>query len=288
MLIETKLDTAVTSRRGAPNILSKLWDRVLPILLLIAVIGLIEGGLRFFQVPVYVMPPPSAIFLALIHGFDVPLASPEGYYLNILTTLTEAVVSFIIGSILGIFLGGLIVEFPRLRKLAMPYIYGLQSVPKVALAPLFVVWFGFGMESKIFLGILLTFFPLLINTAAGLVSVERDRIDLMLSLKATPWTTFRLIKFPTALPYIFAGLEMAVTYSVLGAVVGEFVGGNSGLGVLILSRNAALDISGSMATLVLLAIIGIALQRLVSLARARILFWAPSHDALLESEEEPN
>jgi NitT/TauT family transport system permease protein len=288
MLIETKLDTAVASRRGAPNILSKLWDRVLPILLLIAVIGLIEGGLRFFQVPVYVMPPPSAIFLALIHGFDVPLASPEGYYLNILTTLTEAVVSFIIGSILGIFLGGLIVEFPRLRKLAMPYIYGLQSVPKVALAPLFVVWFGFGMESKIFLGILLTFFPLLINTAAGLVSVERDRIDLMLSLKATPWTTFRLIKFPTALPYIFAGLEMAVTYSVLGAVVGEFVGGNSGLGVLILSRNAALDISGSMATLVLLAIIGIALQRLVSLARARILFWAPSHDALLESEEELN
>jgi NitT/TauT family transport system permease protein len=288
MSIETKLDTSVASRRGAPNILTKLWDRVLPILLLIAVIGLIEGGLRFFQVPVYVMPPPSAIFLALIRGFDVPLASPEGYYLNILTTLTEAVVSFIIGSILGIFLGGLIVEFPRLRKLAMPYIYGLQSVPKVALAPLFVVWFGFGMESKIFLGILLTFFPLLINTAAGLVSVERDRIDLMLSLKATPWTTFRLIKFPTALPYIFAGLEMAVTYSVLGAVVGEFVGGNSGLGVLILSRNAALDISGSMATLVLLAIIGIALQRLVSLARARILFWAPSHDALLESEEEPN
>ena len=287
MLTETKADKAVLTGRGTRNWFYRSWDRSLPLLLLVAVIGVIEGGLRFFQVPVYVMPPPSAIFMALVQGFEVPFWSPSGYYLNILTTLTEAVASFVIGSLLGILLGGLIVEFPRVRRLAMPYIYGLQSVPKVALAPLFVVWFGFGMESKIFLGILLTFFPLLINTAAGLVSVERDRIDLMLSLKASSWTTFRLIKFPTALPYIFAGLEMAVTYAVLGAVVGEFVGGNSGLGVLILSRNSAMDISGSMATLVLLAAIGIALQRLVSLARARVLFWAPSHDALLDSGEEP-
>jgi NitT/TauT family transport system permease protein len=127
----------------------------------------------------------------------------------------------------------------------------------------------------------------LINTATGLATVERDRIDLMTSLKASSWTTFRLIKFPSALPYIFAGLEMASVYSIMGAVVGEFVGGNSGLGVLILTRNSAMDISGSLAALVLLAIIGIILQRAVAYARTRLLFWTPSHDALARSTADP-
>jgi NitT/TauT family transport system permease protein len=132
------------------------------------------------------------------------------------------------------------------------------------------------MSSKVVLGVLLTFFPLMINTAAGLAGVERERLELLQSLKASPWKTFRLVKLPSALPYIFAGLEMAAAYSVLGAVVGEFVCGTSGLGVLILNRNAALDIAGAIAALVILALMGIGLQRLVVLLRNRLLFWAPS------------
>jgi NitT/TauT family transport system permease protein len=271
-----------------PALWKGLADKSLGVVTFVVLIGLIEFLLRFFDVPDYVLPTPSAIFQALVRGFSTSLTSPSGFYLHILTTVTEAVSSFVLGSILGIVIGAMVIEFPTLRRLAMPYIIGLQSVPKVALAPMFVVWFGFGIESKILLGVLLTFFPLLINTAAGLASVERDRIDLMTSLKASSWTTFRLIKFPSALPYVFAGLEMAAVYSILGAVVGEFVGGNSGLGVLILTRNAAMDISGSLAALVLLAVIGIGLQRSVAYARTRLLFWAPSHDALTQSTADPD
>jgi NitT/TauT family transport system permease protein len=150
----------------------------------------------------------------------------------------------------------------------------------VALAPLFTVWFGLGFESKVVLGILLTFFPVLINTAAGLAGVDRDRLELMTSMKASGWQIFRLVQLPSALPFIFAGLELAAIYSILGAVVGEFVGGESGLGVLILNRNAALDIPGSMAALVVLAVIGIAVQKGVSFARRKMLFWAPNEDTI--------
>lgn len=262
--------------------LRRLVDRHLGLISFAILVVALEYGLRWFQVPDYVFPQPSQIFMALVRGFAPPFLSPSQYYVNIFTTLVEALSSFVLGSLLGIVAGALVVEFKGVRRLILPYVIGLQSVPKVALAPLFVVWFGFGIESKILLGVLLTFFPLLINTAAGFASVEKDRVELMASLKASRWTTFRLVKFPGALPYVFAGLEMAAVYSILGAVVGEFVGGNSGLGVLILSRNAALDIAGSLAALVLLAFMGIALQRSVAFARARILFWAPVHETLDE------
>ena len=255
---------------------------------LVALLAIIEGAIRIFDVPSYIFPAPSEIFRSIYTGFAAPLASKSAYYTHILTTMSEALGSFVCGSVLGIALGGLIAEFPLLRRLALPYVIGLQSVPKVALAPLFVVWFGLGISSKIVLGILLTFFPLMVNTLAGFASVEKDRLELMTSLKASPWKTFRYVKLPSALPFIFAGLEMAAAYSVLGAVVGEFVGGNSGLGVLMLNRNASLDIAGSMAALVLLALLGIALQKLVTMARNRLLFWAPSKDVLRNVEAQPD
>jgi NitT/TauT family transport system permease protein len=246
----------------------------------VILVAALEAGLRLFDVPAYILPTPSAIFEALVRGFSTPLEARNGYYIHIGATLAEAIGSFAIGSLLGIVLGAAVVEFALARKLILPYMIALQSVPKVALAPLLVVWFGFGLSSKIVLGVLLTVFPLMINTAAGLASVERERIELMQSLRAGPWKTFRLVQLPSALPYIFAGLEMAAAYAVLGAVVGEFVGGRSGLGVLILNRNAALDIAGSLAALVLLAVMGIALQRSVTMLRRKLLFWAPSQDAL--------
>jgi NitT/TauT family transport system permease protein len=253
----------------------------LPIVLIVC-----EAVIWGFDIPDYILPAPHAIIKALIDGFASPLASRSGFYPHILTTLIEALTSFVLGSLLGIAMGAAVVQFPLARRLILPYVFGLQSMPKVALAPLFVVWFGLGISSKIVLGVLLTFFPLLINTIAGLASVDRDRLELLMSLRASPWKTFRLVKFPSALPYIFAGLEMAAVYSILGAVVGEFVGGQSGLGVLILNRNAVLDIAGSLAALVVLAVMGVSLQMAVGAVRNRLLFWAPSQDAIrLEDEE---
>ena len=259
---------------------SRFADATLGVVLFVALVAALEIIVRVFAIPSYILPAPSEIAYALYAGFAGSVWSRGAYYIHIGITATEALASFAIGSLVGIAVGALIVQFPLLRRIVLPYFIGLQSVPKVALAPLFVVWFGLGLSSKIVLGVLLTFFPLMINTAAGLASVERERIELMVSLKATGWKTFRLVTLPSALPFIFAGLEMAAAYAVLGAVVGEFVGGTGGLGVLILNRNAALDIAGSLAALVLLAVMGIALQRAVAFARARVLFWAPSQDAL--------
>jgi NitT/TauT family transport system permease protein len=247
-------------------------------------LGLLELAVRLFQVPQYVLPAPSDIGQSLWRGFSAGLTAPTGYYVHIWTTFVEAFSSFVVGSGLGIVIGALIQHFPRSKQLILPYAIGLQSVPKIALAPLLIVWFGFGMASKIALGILLTFFPLMINTLAGLSSVERERIELMQSLKASQWKTFRLVQLPSAMPFIFAGLEMAAAYSVLGAVVGEFVGGQTGLGVLILNRNASLDISGALAALVILALLGVALRHAVVALRQRLLFWSPSAETLAKGD----
>ncbi len=263
-----------------------MWNRHLPLLSLVILLAGWEAVIWLFAVPDYILPAPHAILAALLHGLSFRLSSPAGLYINIAVTLVEALTSFVLGSAVGVVLGAVVVESRLARRILMPYVMALQSVPKVALAPLFIVWFGLGLSSKIVLGVLLTFFPLLINTATGLASVDRDRLELMTSMRASRWKTFRYVRLPSALPYIFAGLEMAAAYAILGAVVGEFVGGEQGLGVLILSRNAALDIPGAMAALVVLALMGVALQQAVVLSRRRLLFWAPSHDVLKMDEDQ--
>lgn len=280
-------DVAEPQPGHSPSARLRTWASAhLALLSLPVLIGAIEIVVWLFGIPSYVLPAPHEVINALVAGFAKPLDSRAGFYLHITTTLIEALAAFIGGSILGIAMGAAVIQFPVARKLVLPYVVGLQSVPKVALAPLFVVWFGLGISSKIVLGVLLTFFPLLINTAAGLASVERDKVELMISLKASRWKTFRLVQFPSALPYIFAGLEMAAVYSILGAVVGEFVGGQSGLGVLILNRNAVLDIAGSLAALVILAVMGILLQTAVGWLRSWLLFWSPAQDKLKLDETE--
>jgi NitT/TauT family transport system permease protein len=254
----------------------------------LALMAVLELVIYAWHIPDYILPAPHAVVAALIAGFAQPLGASGGFYVNIGTTLCEALAAFVIGSLLGVAMGAAVVEYRVARKLILPYVIGLQSVPKVALAPLFVVWFGLGISSKIVLGVLLTLFPLLVNTAAGLASVDKNRIELMTSLNASGWKTFRLVRLPSALPFIFAGLEMAAVYAILGAVVGEFVGGQSGLGVLILNRNAALDIAGSISALVVLGVMGVVLQKLVAAVKVRLLFWAPSHDALrFEERSDP-
>jgi NitT/TauT family transport system permease protein len=251
----------------------------------VLLLAILEVVLTVRGTPDYVFPAPHKILYALYAGFALPFSAPQGFYVHIVTTLTEAVVSFVLGSAVGVALGTMVIQFTMARRIVLPYVMALQSLPKVALAPLFVVWFGLGMTSKIVLGILLTSFPLLINTIAGLGNVDQDRIDLMKSLRASPWKTFRLVRLPSALPFIFAGLEMAAVYAVLGAVVGEFVGGQTGLGVLILNRNAVLDIAGALAALVLLGVMGVSLQKTVAAVRRRFLFWAPSSDRLTAKPE---
>jgi NitT/TauT family transport system permease protein len=246
---------------------------------LIGVIGLavLFGAwtisVQVFSVPSYILPAPAAVARALWSGIAVDPASPLGYYLPLWGTLRNALVGLGIGSGLGLLLGSLMAESEAVEKLVMPYAFALQSLPKVAIAPLVVIWFGFGDGSKIAIAALLSFFPILINSFTGLRSVEPERIDLMRSLSASRWETYRIVKLPHAAPYIFAGLDMAVVYALLGTIVAEFLGAQQGMGVVITQAQAVTDVAGVFAALVILGAMGILLHGIVRGAEHRIVHW---------------
>ena len=240
---------------------------------LIVLIGLWVFAVRFMHVPPYILPAPEAVLRELWAGLAINPASPQGYYLPLWSTLSNAAAGFAIGTGLGLVLGSLMAESRTVEKLLMPYAFALQSLPKVAIAPLVVIWFGFGDGSKVAIAALLAFFPVLINSFTGLRSTEPERIDLMRSLSATRFETYRIVKLPNAAPFIFAGLDMAVVYSLLGAIVAEFLGAQQGMGVLITQAQAISDVAGVFAALVILGVLGIVLHTSVRRLESRVVHW---------------
>ncbi len=227
------------------------------------------------NVPSFIFPPLSEVLSAL---FD-PSAT-YGYLYNTQVTLIEAMSGLAIGTVLGLVVGVILVEVDVLNRMIYPYIVAIQSIPKVAIAPLFVIWFGFGMTSKIVIVALLTFFPILLSTMSGIRSVSADHINLFRAHKATrSQIRFKLL-LPSALPSIFTGFEMAVVFSTLGAIVGEFVGAQAGLGVLILQAQYRMNTGAVFATLMILCALGIVLNLAVRLLRRRVLYWVPGEGAM--------
>ena len=250
--------------------------RVQSFLLLASLLGLWEVGVRLFKVPKHLVPPVSDIAVALWRGLYASPLAKDGFWYHSGITLAEILLGFAVGSGIGLAIGILISQMPKLEALMEPYVAALQSVPKVAVAPIVVVWLGFGIGSKVAIICLLTFFPVLVTSIAGFKAVDPDRIDLLRSLSATRWQIFRKAKFPSALPFIFAGLNMAAAFSVVGAVVGEFVGAQAGLGVLILQMEAQMDTGGSFAVLVVLSVIGVLLTAVLRRVQQRVLHWMPA------------
>jgi NitT/TauT family transport system permease protein len=243
--------------------------------LLIALLAVWEFGVRLFDVPKFLLPPLSDVVIAMYRGLAASPFSKDGFWLHTFVTLLEIVLGFVIGSAIGLALAIVISEFEFLEMLLRPYIAALQSLPKVAVAPIIVMWMGFGISSKVAIVCLITFFPVLVTSIAGFKAIEPDRIELLRSLSATRWQIFTTVKFPGAMPYIFAGLDMAAAFSVVGAVVGEFVGAQAGLGVMILQMEAQLDTGGSFAVFAILSVLGIALTGALRLVRRRVLSWMP-------------
>lgn len=229
----------------------------------------------WLQVPRIVLPAPLEIGRALVDGLAKPLTAQDGIWYHAGFTLSNAILGLSIGAVAGILIGTLMGKIRVVRNIMQPFVISLQSTPKVALAPLFIIWFGFGAESKVTIIALLTFFPLLVNSMAGLRSVDEDRVDLLRSLGASPLGIYRRVEFRSMLPYIFAGLELAVVYALIGAIVSEFVGSRRGLGVLILQYNYSLNIAGTFSVFIVLAVLGVTLSGLLRLLRNRVLFWMP-------------
>jgi NitT/TauT family transport system permease protein len=247
---------------------------LIPFVGLLVLAALWIVAVRIFKVPAYILPSPEAVGAALWSGIAINPLSPLGYYLPLWGTLKNAALGFTLGCGLGVLFGSLMAEFRFFEKLVMPYAFALQSLPKVAIAPLIVIWFGFGDGSKIAISALLAFFPMMINSFTGLRSTEPEKIELMRSLSASRLETYRIVKLPHAAPYIFAGLDMAVVYAFLGTIVAEFLGAQQGMGVVITQAQAVTDVAGVFAALIILGAVGIALHAVVRRSEARIVHWS--------------
>jgi NitT/TauT family transport system permease protein len=243
----------------------------LRLLLIAATLAVWEALVRLFAVPAFILPAPSSVFTAFYRGLA------NGLYLDhIGVTVTVTLLGFAFGSVLAFALGIAVALSRRIEYFLYPFIVMFQAMPKVALAPLIIVWFGLGLTSKVVSAALVAFFPLMVNTIVGLRSVDEDRINLMRSLAATRGQIFWMLQLPNAMPYIFAGLEIAMIFALIGAIVAEFVGAQSGLGMLIQSMNFTMDVAGQFSVLFILSAIGLLLNSLVSEVRRRVLFWDPS------------
>jgi NitT/TauT family transport system permease protein len=223
---------------------------------------------KLYDLPI-IVPYPHAVFDALIRGFR-----QGSLLINAWFTFLEAIFGFSIAAFAGIFFGSVISQIPILEKTFYPYLVALQTLPKIAMAPLFIIWLGFGLTSKVVICAMIAFFPILVNTIAGLKATEQQQVDLFLAYCANRWQIFKWLKFPNALPYIFAGLNIGVVLSVIGAIVGEFVGAQVGLGKLILEYQFELEVAGVFAVLVVLGIMGIALHLIMGVLQRRIVFWS--------------
>jgi NitT/TauT family transport system permease protein len=242
--------------------------------LLLVSLAVWELAVRALRIPAFILPPPSQVGAALYRG------AVSGIYLQHLwITLAETLLGFALGSTVAFMVGTLLAASRPAEYFLYPYIVMFQSVPKVALAPLVVVWFGLGLTSKVVSAALIAFFPLLVNTIVGLRSADEDRIDLMRSLGANQWQIFHMLRLPSALPFVMAGLEVAMVFSLVGAIVAEFVGAEAGLGMLIQSRNFSMDVAGEFAILLILALMGLLLNAVLVAIRRRVLFWDPSQKA---------
>ena len=253
----------------------------LTLLLFALTIAVWEAVVRILQIPIFILPAPTQVGMALYRG----LAS--GLYVEHLKyTLLETLLGFIVGSALGFFLGTAVAMNRYVEFFFYPYIIMFQSLPKVALAPLIVVWFGLGLTSKVINAALIAFFPLLVNTMVGLKSADEDRVSLMRSLAASERQIFWMLRLPNALPFVMAGLDVAMIFALIGAIVAKFVGAQRGLGMLIQSMNFNMDVSGQFSILLILSLVGLLLNRIITLIRRRVMFWDPSEKDLLEPATE--
>jgi NitT/TauT family transport system permease protein len=238
-----------------------------------------ELMVRILEVPTYIFPAPSKVAIALWRGFASGL-----YQKHLLHTLVETLLGFLLGSAFGFSLGAAVALNRYVEYFFYPYIVMFQSVPKVALAPLIVVWFGLGLKSQVVNVALVACFPLIVNTIAGLKSADEDQINLMRSLGASRSQVFWMLKLLTALPFVMAGLEVAMIFALIGAIVAEFVGSGAGLGMLIQSMNFNMDVAGQFSVLLILSIVGLLLNRCILLIRRRVLFWDASEKERFEQE----
>jgi NitT/TauT family transport system permease protein len=242
---------------------------VAPALVLLAAIGVWQLVVRGFGVKQYVLPAPSSIVRRLFESWSILLP-------NLRVTAEEMLLGFGLAAAVGITLGVVLASSPLFGRSLLPLVIASQTVPVIAIAPVLVIWFGYDILPRVLVTALIAFFPLTVNTVAGIRAVDPEHVRLFRSLEASRIQIFRKLTFPSGLPYIFAGLKVAATLSVIGATVGEWVGADRGLGYQIVTDSAQLDTTRVFASILLLSLSGIVLYLLVAALEWVSLPWRHS------------
>jgi NitT/TauT family transport system permease protein len=240
--------------------------------LLIVIVGAWKLSTSVFGVSRFVLPPPEEVAITLIRL----LQQPEVWVVHTRITLAETVIGFLVALVSGVACGAVLGRLFWLERAVRPIVVALQVIPKVALIPLFVIWFGFGITSKIVIAAILAFFPIMLNVMLGVRSVEPGHREVMRSLDASRWQTFAALDFHSTLPYVFAGMEVGIVFALIGAIVGEYLGGNEGLGYMVVVSLNALDAPQLFAVIILLAALGSVLFFAVNSLKRWMIPWHES------------
>jgi NitT/TauT family transport system permease protein len=263
--ITRRLRARDKDRSGPPVSLRRRW---LPLLALIVFLASWQAAVSLWDIAPFILPAPGEVALKAIRVIaDGSLLS------NAAITLAEVLGGLSLGMVVATVLGYALARSVTVERAIAPYLVASQAIPIVAIAPILVIWFGYGLMSKVLISALIVFFPILINTIAGVRGVPSDLRDLMRSLRATRWQTFARLEVPAALPVLLAGLKVGATLSVIGAVVGEMAGADAGLGVMIGIANGQYDVARMFVGVFALVAMALALYGTVSLIERRALAW---------------
>lgn len=248
--------------------------RLLPILYPLISLALLilawDLSIRLFTIPDYLLPSPVAVQAALVKGF-----ADGSLWPHLGATLGEMLSGYTIGCLLAVVLGALLAESRTFERFVYPLLIGLQATPKVALGPLILVWFGFGMTSKVILVALVCFFPLFVNTINGMRPTDPDLLEACRAFSASRLYLMLHVKLPAAAGDIFAGLQIGVSLALIGAVVGEFLSAQRGLGYLIAASSVSMSLATMFSGVILLAMIGLGGTQGIRWLQRQIVFWEP-------------
>lgn len=237
-----------------------------PALIVAALIGGWQGAVIFFSVPTWKLPSPSEIATELVRSHDL-------YLRHTWVTLTEVLLGFAIAMVTAMVLASLIGYYRSFHRVIYPLVIASQTIPIIVMAPLLLVWIGYGIAPKIVVVVLIAFFPIVVNTVDGFKAVDSDTVNMMRTLGASPWQVFTKLQIPTTLPFLFSGAKIAATFSVIGAVIGEWVGASAGLGYLTRVSVPLFFTTRSFGAVVVLALMGVSLFLGVTLLERWLLPW---------------
>jgi NitT/TauT family transport system permease protein len=255
------------------NVSDKLRFFGTPIATLVGLVLMWQGAVWLFSVPAFILPGPALVW-------SVAVDFGTNWIPHILATVSIALLGFGVAIAVGVLLAVAIVHSRLLSEILTPTIVIMQIVPKIAFAPLFLIWFGLGPTPIVLVTFLVAFFPMVVNSAVGLADIERELLDLARVLRLNWWKVLWSIRFPSALPHIFSGLKIASTLAVIGAIIGEFVGANQGLGYLVLIANNNLNTPLALASIAIISVFGLLLYGAIVILEMVSLPWKPEEFTL--------